>query len=163
VVSNPSPQDRLQPSLLDRLIVSDVDKEKELAGQDLSELHESVRQDLENLLNSRRRCDGWPDSLKELDSSLANYGLADFTTMNMISKEGRQTFQRRLENLIQQFEPRFEWVQIELPDDHETVDRTVHFRIHGMLHVEPARERVMYASSLEPMTCSFKLEADRHG
>ena len=160
-MAKPSPHDRLQPSLRDRLIANDSSEAPEPYAQNLSELHESVRQDLENLLNSRRRCDGWPEQLDTLEKSLANYGIVDFASMDMVSKEGREDFRRRLEDLIQRFEPRFEWVQVELPDEPETLDRTVRFRIHGLLRVEPA-QRVMYASALEPMTCSFKLERGEH-
>ena len=71
----------LQQSLLDRLIddsPGQPDSGRLRRGFDLKALRQSVRRDLENLLNSRVQWHTWPDSYTELPQSLLNYGLPHF-------------------------------------------------------------------------------------
>src|SRR5687767_8128335 len=72
------------PSMLDRLLDDEPGVSREAAKDDvktLREIKDSVRRDLENLLNTRARCLSWPPSLEELPASLVNYGLPDFTNI----------------------------------------------------------------------------------
>ena len=67
----------LVPSVLDRLIDDEPTATREppkSRGQVLRDLKQSVRRDLENLLNTRQRCKSWPENLSELEVSLVNYG-----------------------------------------------------------------------------------------
>ena len=63
----------LVPSLLDRLIEPSSGRERSAgAGGDthmLRDSKQSVRRDLENLLNTRWRCKVWPPDLAELEVS----------------------------------------------------------------------------------------------
>ena len=87
----------LLPSLLDRLLDDNPQSEQgyfEVYSQNIGNLEECVKRDLENLLNTRRRCKSWPSELRELNNSLVNYGLPDFLSMNLSFDEGRQLFGR---------------------------------------------------------------------
>jgi type VI secretion system protein ImpF len=152
-----SSKDRLLPSLLDRLL-DNRPEAREPLRQTLEELQDSVKNDLERMLNTRRRCDSWLSQLTFVQTSLAGYGLPDFTAFNLSSDRGRDQFRRQLETAVRCFEPRLGSIKVELLDNDETIDRTVRFRIHALLHAEPAPEAVMFDSSVEPVTCSFKLE-----
>src|SRR5262249_62211168 len=72
----------LVPSVLDRLLDDAPGVSREPARnrhQILRELKQSVRRDLENLLNTRVRCLAMPPHLKELKQSLLHYDLPDFS------------------------------------------------------------------------------------
>lgn len=151
----------LVPSVLDRLLDDEPETSREppkSRHQVLRELKLSVRRDLEDLLNTRRRCGGWPADLKELERSLVGYGVPDFTGANMGSGEQREQFCRLLESVIRTCEPRFKAVQVRLLDNAESLDRTLRFRIDALLHAEPAPEPVVFDSALEPGTGSFEVK-----
>ena len=154
----------LVPSLLDRLLSDEPDVKRELSKprhQVLRELKESVRRDLENLLNTRWRCVSWPPDLDQLEQSLVNYGIPDFTGANLGASGNREEFRRIIEKVIRTYEPRFKTVRVHLLDNAEPLDRTLRFRIEALLHVEPAPEPVTFDSTLEPATANFKVKGTR--
>ena len=141
----------LNPSLLDRLLDDNPGVEKEAPitpQQSLRNLHQSVRRDLEALLNTRRRCDSYPMQLKELDKSLVNYGIPDFTGANLSTPESRSEFVRVIESVIRRYEPRFKSVRAMLLDNVEPLDRTLRFRIDAVVYAEPAPENLVFDSAL---------------
>ncbi|MGQ9575802.1 MAG: type VI secretion system baseplate subunit TssE [Thermoguttaceae bacterium] len=143
------------PSVLDRLLDEEPSNPREAPKsrtQVLRELKQSVRRDLENLLNTRWRCRSWPGHLKELDTSLVSYGIPDVTGADLSSAQRREEFRSQLERVIRHFEPRLKNVSVILLEQGEPWDRTLRFRIEGLLLVEPAPEPVAYDSAVEPAT-----------
>jgi type VI secretion system protein ImpF len=151
----------LVPSVLDRLIDYEPGVSRETArtrSQLLSDLKQSVRRDLENLLNTRWRCASWPPNLDEIDSSVANYGIPDFTASNCGAGGFREQLRRIIETTIRNAEPRFKTVRVKLKENVESVDRTLRFQIDALLLVEPAPEPVVFDSTLEPVTGSVEVK-----
>jgi type VI secretion system protein ImpF len=151
----------LMPSVLDRLIDYDPGNTRDAPrsrAQVLRELKQSVRRDLESLLNTRRRCLSWPPALSELETSLVNYGIPDFTGSSMSRKRQREDFRRTIERVIRTFEPRFKSVQVEMLDNSEPTDQTLRFRINALLHAEPAPEPVVFDTSLEPLNGTYEVK-----
>src|SRR5438552_3823718 len=112
----------LTPSLLDRLLDDDPGTQREAPRsrtQVLRELKRAVRRDLEDLLNTRRCCLPLPEDLKELERSLVNYGIPDFTGAGMGSSESRDELRRAIEDVIRRHEPRFQTVTVHLLDSGE--------------------------------------------
>ena len=156
----------LQQSLLDRLIddsPGQPDSGRLRRGFDLKALRQSVRRDLENLLNSRVQWHTWPDSYSELPQSLLNYGLPDFSVMVVDSDEGRLKLCRAVEQAIRRFEPRFKSVKVIHIDNKDTTDRTLKFRIDATLHADPAPEVIVFDSVLDPVFRTVKVEESKHG
>ncbi len=152
--------DPLAPSVLDRLIDYDPDAKLEPAAnraQLLRDLKASVRRDVENLLNTRWRCVGWPADLDELDTSLANYGIPDFTGANLGSQGHRGDFVRIIQDTLRRFEPRLQKIHVHLQDNLDQEDRTMRFRIDAVLMAEPEPEPVVFDSALEPTSGSFSV------
>jgi type VI secretion system protein ImpF len=150
----------LVPSLFDRLLDDDPGNSREPAKsrrQVLRELKESVSRDLENLLNTRQRWSELPEPLIELQKSLVNYGIPDFTGVNMSIPSERERLRAIIERVIAQFEPRFRSVRVRLLENTEAFDRTLRFRIDGLLEVDPAPEPVVFDSQLEPATATFEV------
>ncbi|MFL0802495.1 MAG: type VI secretion system baseplate subunit TssE [Agarilytica sp.] len=156
----------LRPSILDRLIDDEphvnIEAEKN-RHQQLRELRNSVRRDLENLLNTRYRMLEPSSSYDELESSLLNYGMPDLATVNITDNEKKKEFTRHLEKIIREYEPRFKSVRVTFIDNQEKVDRTLRFRVNATLYADPAPEVVVFDSVLEPVSRTVNVEESQHG
>jgi type VI secretion system protein ImpF len=156
-----NPEQPLVVSMFDRLLDDEPGVSTEPAKgrvQVLRELKQSVRRDLENLLNTRTRCLAWPPGLKELKQSLVNYGLPDFTGADLGSAKERERFCGVVQTVIRQHEPRFKSVRVQLLGSAEPLDRTLRFRIDALLRAEPAPEPVVFDSVLKPATGAFEVK-----
>jgi type VI secretion system protein ImpF len=151
---------QLLPSVLDRLLDDEPGLSREpprARNQVLRDVKRAVQRDLENLLNTRRRCLPRPPGLAELEHSLLNYGLPDFAGVSLASPEAREEFRAILEAIIREWEPRFQTVRVALLAPAEPMDRTLRLRIDALLYAEPAPEPVVFDSAVEPGTGSFKI------
>jgi type VI secretion system protein ImpF len=149
--------------VLDRLIDDDPTVSREVpknSVQVLRDLKQSVRRDLENLLNTRCRPVTWSEDLTELESSLVNYGIPDFTGSNLRAAEDPDVLFRAIESAVRNFEPRLTLVRVEPVGNKEPLDRTLRFRIDAMLSVEPIEEKIWFNSALEPATGTYQIEGD---
>ncbi len=157
---------KLRPSILDRLIDNDPNNNVEVdpdQHQKLKELRNSVRRDLENLLNTRFRMVEPDNELSEIQSSLLNYGLPDLATVNISDKEKREEFIQHLESILIEYEPRFKSVKVRYMDNSDSLDRTLRFRIDATLYADPSPEMVVFDSILEPVTRTVSVEETNHG
>ena len=155
------PNQPLLPSVLDRLLDDEPGISREPARgreQVLRDLKEAVRRDLENLLNTRRRILARPSGLKELNCSLVNYGIPDFTGANLGAAAEREEFCRQVQSVIRQFEPRFKSVTVRPLTNAEPLDRTLRFRIDALLIADPAPEPIVFDSTLKPATGDFEVK-----
>ena len=153
-------------SILDRLLDDNPGVSTEAPPtpeQTQRDLHQAVRRDLEALLNTRQRVAAYPASLRELDQSMVNYGIPDFTGANLASEDSRAQFVRVIEAVIRRYEPRFKSIRVSLLDNIEPLDRTLRFRIDAVVHAEPAPEAVVFDSSLEPVTGTAEVKDSGHG
>jgi type VI secretion system protein ImpF len=151
----------LVPSVLDRLLDDEPENKREPArsrSQLLRELKQTVRRDLENLLNTRRSHLTWPAAMGELKHSLMEYGLPDFTGSNMGAAEARDEFRQTIEEVVRRFEPRLQDVRVVLLDNSEPLDRTLRFRIDALLRADPAPEPVTFDTVLEPGTGNVEVK-----
>jgi len=146
----------LLPSLLDRLAGGGASGRPRALG--LREIKEGIRRDIEDLLNTRWRPTAWPAALDELDASLVNYGIPDFTGTNLGSPTSQEEFSRVIVEAIRRFEPRLRDVTVKLVKSGDSLDRILRFRIEAVLRVEPAPEPIAFDSSLEPMTATFEVK-----
>lgn len=153
---------RIRPSILDRLIDDRPDLSRDSVDRHnsgLTELRESVRRDLEQLLNTRHRALSAP--VGPLDLSLINYGLPDLQTINFVSAEGRIAFCHLLEQQILQYEPRFKSVRVTMLEREQAHDQTLRFRIEALMYADPAPEEIAFDTALEPITHAVNVQ-DAH-
>lgn len=157
---------KLRPSILDRLLDNDPGntQEKDIEQhQKLKQLRNSVRRDLENMLNTRFRMVEPSSEYPELQKSLLNYGLPDLATINIFDKIKRQEFIEHLETLLTEFEPRFKSVKINFMENTNTADKTLRFKIDALLYADPSPEVVVFDSTLEPVTRTVNVEDTNYG
>lgn len=157
---------KLRPSILDRLLDNDpassIDRDPD-QHQKLKQLRDSVRRDLENLLNTRFRMIEPDNDYPNLKKSLLNYGLPDLATVNITDKLKRQEFIKHLENILIQFEPRFKTIKVSYLENSSSIDRTLRFRIDATLYADPSPEVVVFDSVLEPVSRIVNVEEASHG
>ncbi len=142
---------KITPSVLDRLIDYEPEVSREppaSRSRSLRQLKQSLKRDLEWLLNSRQVPGGLPPDLEEINRSLASFGLADFTQLNVKTQADQNRLRRAIENAISSFEPRLEDVIVTLMPA-EKNQNAVHFRIDARLRIEPAPEPVTFDTSLQ--------------
>ncbi len=134
-------------SLLDRLSTT------EEAKGALSAYRNGLKRDLEGLFNSRRRFVSWSDDLEDLDGSVLNYGLADFTNAAVGAEDFQAEFVHQLKELVRRLEPRIQQVEIALQDPLERNDRVLRFRISGYVEIGGDRQQVFFNSHIDPVRC----------
>lgn len=151
---------KVTPSLLDRLIDYDPKESRESPksrSANLRELKLSVRRDLEFLLNSRSFPDEIPESLEELNKSVALYGLPDFTRSNVKNPSEQIKLTEQLESVIRIFEPRLMDLQITL-DPVNDIERSLRFRILAQLKVDPVPEPIAFDTILQMGSGEFEVK-----
>lgn len=154
-MSRPATTQPLLPSILDRLIDHAPQTRVEALRsrtEVLRELRESVRRDLEHLLNTRQS--GQPPSMRypELAQSLLTFGVPDFTGAGLAVAQERQATIHAIEQAIRRFEPRLKSVRVQLSEDAGVLDRTLRFRIDAILNIQPAVAPVVFDSFVDPVT-----------
>jgi type VI secretion system protein ImpF len=122
----------------------------------LRRIKESVRRDLQDLLNTRQRCQGWSPGLEHLERSVFDYGVPDITGANLSSQNSRAAYLRDLEGVIRRHDPRFTSVKVEAVESPDPLDRVLRFRIEATLRVETGPEQTVFDFRLEPVSRHFE-------
>lgn len=153
---------RVTLSVLDRLIDFEPEITREpiaSRAKSLRQLKQSVKRDLEWLLNTRQVVDGVPSDLKELTNSLANYGLPDFTTVGAENLEDQIRMRHAIEDMIRIFEPRLQDITVTF-EPARGLERVIHFRIDARLKVDPAPEPVTFDTMLQLGSGQYLVQGD---
>ena len=146
---------KLRPSILDRLLDDEPHNQTEQdPGQHqlVKQLRNSVRRDLESLLNTRYHVIEPPDELHEVDKSVLNYGLPDLATINIADVKKRDAFTAKLQKTLVEYEPRFKSVKVSYIENKDETDRTIRFRIDAVIYADPLPQVVVFDSILESVT-----------
>ena len=156
----PEADQDLLPSVLDRLIDDQPGHSAEAAERgtvQLAAIKDSVRRDLQWLLNARQPLVDIPPGPGPLRNSIMTYGLPDFTHATFSRLDDQRDLRQIIQDRISRFEPRLTSVVVTLLKGNP-LERKLDFRIDAMLEVEPVREQVTYDSSLELTTKSFTVK-----
>lgn len=117
-------------------------------------LKASVWRDLNFLLNTRRREEEVPEEFNEANKSLLTYGLPDFSRYSLKNPGDVSRLRRAIEGAIRRFEPRLEKVTVTLEEVEETA-AALHFRVDGLLRLDPTPEPVSFETLLQPDSGHF--------
>jgi type VI secretion system protein ImpF len=143
---------RALPSVLDRLLDDDPANPAE-AGCSLSQRQamETVRRDLEWLLNTRRTRPDPPEG-SELCVSAINFGLGEFP-------ERAEDVADQVRLAIERYEPRLRDVQVQVLPGGSAQERVLHLLIQGELRIEPFVDQVAFDTRIEPASGQCQVEA----
>jgi type VI secretion system protein ImpF len=142
---------RVTPSVLDRLVDLDPSMSQEAPksrSASLRDLRNSVRRDLEWLLNTRCYTEALDENLEEAPRSVAFYGLPDFTGLGAMNPAEQKRLSTAVETALRYFEPRFLDLKVTM-ERLNSVDRQLKFHIEARLDVEPAPEPIAFDTVLE--------------
>jgi type VI secretion system protein ImpF len=148
-------------SVLDRLIDQEPDRQQEppmSRVQSVRELRASLRRDLEWLFNTRSTIEEAPESMRELERSVYNYGIHDTTSMYLQSSRDQESLAKSIKTAISIFEPRLQGVKVTLEPSTDVV-RGVHFSIEGLLRMDPAPEPVFFDTLLDPSKSEYRVKS----
>jgi len=157
---------KLRASILDRLIDNEPQSNTDSDANKyhkLKNLRNSVRRDLENLLNTRYKIMQPAEEYKEVELSLLNYGLPDLATINMSDVDKKKEFIENFETILREYEPRFKSIKVSYLDNSDKLDRTLRFRIDATLYADPYPEVIIFDSILEPVTRSINVKEVGNG
>ena len=153
----------VQQSLLDRLVDLEPRTSSEMPptwSESVRQLKNSLRHDLEWLLNTRRIPVDPPETFEELPRSLYNFGFPDITSLGRDSREVRARLLRQVEETITTFEPRLAGVRVSLAETAEDGTRQLRFLIEGLLRMEPNPEQVVFDTLLEISSGEYHVQGD---
>jgi len=157
---------RVLVPLLDRLIDDAPDQTRDptiSASESMLALRQSVRRDLESLLNARRTWKSWPSTLTELRVSPVGYGIPDFTSGAFNDPARREELRLDIEEAILAFEPRFLSVRVTLQDSAERLESTLRLRIDAVMHAEPMPEPITFDTIIDPTTDNIVVRSNDAG
>jgi len=148
-------------SVLDRLIDLEPDHLQEpplTRAQSLRDMRAALRRDLEWLFNTRCTIDEPPESMRELERSVYNYGISDTSSLSVRSPRDQEHLAKSIKNAIMFFEPRMMSVKVTIESTAEEV-HGIHFIIEGLLRMDPAPEPVFFDTLLEPSSGEYKVKS----
>ena len=148
-------------SVLDRLIDQDPDHKLEPAmsrAQSLRELRSALRRDLEWLFNTRCTIEEPPESMRELERSVYNYGVRDTSSLFLRSPKDQDYLAKSIKSAIYFFEPRLMAVKVTIEPSEDEV-HGIHFSIEGLLRMDPTPEPVFFDTLLEPSSGEYKVKS----
>lgn len=150
----------LQMSVFDRLLDHDPDQSADRPRTDRQSerlIRDSIRRDVQNLLNTRRSCIPFPEEFGAKGTVL-DYGVEDFVGHSLTSKRQRSRFLGAVRDLLLDHEPRFKSVEVTFIEDRPGDDRSLRFKIDAVVYSEPVPETLSLASEVEPVARSFSVE-----
>ncbi len=154
----------VQQSVLDRLVDDDPTNPSERPmsrAESVRALKESLRRDLEALLNTRRTAETAPPGLDEVAQSVYHFGLPDISSMSRDSPETQARLTRLVEDAVALFEPRLTAVKVVAVPDERVQFGELRFMIEGTLLLDPVPERISFDTVLEA-TKGMQVHGDVH-
>jgi type VI secretion system protein ImpF len=129
------------PTMLDRLVDPEMVGVGAQWGYTIAQMIDSVRRDVEELLNTRQSHQGLPEEFVETHRSIVAYGLPDFTSMNVRRAKGLEEMGAMIESIVGMFEPRLRNIRaIPVEDTKDQEEPRVRFSIEAILFVDPFPE-----------------------
>ena len=145
-------------SVLDRLIDDRDNPLPTVRSGSIRYFKDSVRRDLEWLLNSRL-----PLQLprgKESERSLYTYGLPDISSVSLLSSRDRIALTKSIQSAISKFEPRIINPRVVLVTNNDQRVKTLRFIIEGVLSMHPNPEPVAFDTVLDLSSGQYNMPGD---
>ena len=133
-------------SVLDRL--SDAGEKPTTYAASVRALKESIRRDLEELLNTRRPPAAVLEGFEQAARTVLNYGLAELSSLTPSSTHGAKEVQHAVERCLAEFEPRLRDVTVEVLRREQTA-REIRLHIEAKIPMRPSAAAVSFDTMLD--------------
>ncbi|MCV9944994.1 type VI secretion system baseplate subunit TssE [Rhizobium sp. BT-175] len=155
----------LARSILDRLIDEApdraVDPPMSFVDQ-VRDVREAIRRDLEALLNTRRCPATPPAALSELRDALVSYGVDGIVSANLMTDQAKLKLAQAIERRIALFETRLSDVRVTILKSRTMTERALRMRIQATFRLHEGMPPISFESTIDPSTQRFLVEA-AHG
>ncbi|NNU49147.1 type VI secretion system baseplate subunit TssE [Rhizobium sp. WYCCWR 11279] len=155
----------LARSILDRLIDEApdraVDPPMSFVDQ-VRDVREAIRRDLEALLNTRRCPATPPAALSELKDALVSYGVDGIVSANLMTDQAKLKLAEVIERRIALFETRLADVRVTILKSRTMTERALRMRIQATFRLHEGMPPISFESTIDPSTQRFLVEA-AHG
>ncbi|MGO7365540.1 type VI secretion system baseplate subunit TssE [Rhizobium leguminosarum] len=155
----------LARSILDRLIDEapdrTVDPPMSFVDQ-VRNVREAIRRDLEALLNTRRCPATPPAALSELKDALVSYGVDGIVSANLMTDQAKLKLAQTIERRIALFETRLSDVRVTILKSRTMTERALRMRIQATFRLHEGMPPISFESTIDPSTQRFLVEA-AHG
>ncbi|MBB4275613.1 type VI secretion system baseplate subunit TssE [Rhizobium mongolense] len=152
----------LSQSILDRLIDAnpDLPSDDQLSlAEQVREMREAIRRDLEALLNTRRCPTAPPAILDELKDALVSYGVDGIVSANLVTDNAKLQLARVIERRIALFETRLSDVRVTILKSRHDGERALRMRIQASFRLHEGMPPISFESMIDPSTQRFMVEA----
>jgi type VI secretion system protein ImpF len=142
-------------SLIDRLV--SVDQWPETRAASIAMYRDSMKRDLEWLLNTRQpvipELEGYPATA----ASVLNFGLPDIHSFDGSAGKERNALTAALEKCIRTFEPRISHPRVFLTRS-DLLSRSLRFHIEGQVFYENMDEEIKFDTVLELISGEYEVK-----
>jgi type VI secretion system protein ImpF len=157
------PRDRvLSRSILDRLIDDSPDTPTDAqlsVVEQVRELRESIRRDLEAFLNTRRCPTAPPAAFEELRDALTTYGVDGVVSANLVTDDAKLRLARAIERRISLYETRLSDVTVTILSNRTHAERSLRMTIQGTFRLHEGMPPISFESMIDPSSQRFTVEA----
>ncbi len=142
-------------SVLDRLMA--VEEWPQTRAQSIRFFKESLKRDLEWLLNTRR------SPVRELEAypgargTIVDYGLPDISSLGLTSASDHRQLRIAMEACVRNYEPRLMNARVTL-EESDKLDRRLCFHIEAIIKMDPAPEEIAFDTVLELSSGEYKVK-----
>jgi type VI secretion system protein ImpF len=134
-------QDGLTPSIIDRLIDPESEGTDWRRGYSIEQMMDTVRRDVEDLLNSHRPGYEIPPEFIETENSVLTFGLPDLVSYYGLGPKLQSVISRTIEETITRHEPRLREVRaVPLASNDKGQQLRMEFQITAKLCIDPSPE-----------------------
>ena len=130
----------LKASIIDRLIDPDSEGTSWRPGYSTDQMVDSVRRDLENLLNTHMNETELPPEFVEVRNSIVAYGIPDLVSNHSAGPMAIERIRLKMEQSIARFEPRLTNVRAKILRPEAGTTMRLEFEIQATLCVDPSPE-----------------------
>lgn len=123
----------------------------------INRFKDSVKRDLEWLLNTRQVVDDRLPLYPEVSRSVYAYGLPDITSINVGAVHDQNELLRRMERCIEFFDKRLTKTEIVL-EPMVGLNRVLRFSISGIVLMDPAPEEIVIDTILDPSSGEYEVK-----
>lgn len=112
---------------------------------------EQIRNNIQNILNTRRYSYRYPAHLTELNSSLLSYGIDDFIGTELSAQEDKAKFCQMLQTTLEIFEPRLSNIHVEF-DNNDKKPGILCIKIRAQVLLSSEIEAIIFETQINRKT-----------
>lgn len=154
-MARPKSDTLVTQSLVDRL--TNLDQWPETRSASISMYRESLKRDVEWLLNTRQPVIPELESYPATAASVLNYGLPDFHNFEGSASKEQNALTTALEKCIRIFEPRISQPRVFLTRS-DLLSRSLRFHVEGQINYENMDEEIKFDTVLELISGEYEVK-----